>query len=329
MIRGRFSSRGDEGEKSCLFRLVFFMIFTTAVTTGLSGQGGVNREMREGFQEVNGTRLFYRIEGRGDPVVILHGGPGLSHEYLVPHLEFLAGTHQLVFYDQRASGNSPMEVPPESVNVENFVRDLEGIRVGLKIEKLTLLGHSWGGLLAMHYAVAFPGRTGRLILVDSAPPNSRLDAKNFRTRAERLSGEDAGIIDSIAESEAFHRLEPEAVGRYLRISEKARFFNPDRIADLRMDIDREKIEKLMWVGQLMNPCLEDYDIEDQITGIECPALIIHGDYDPIPLESSEIIHRSIRGSELVMIEHCGHFPFIEAPREFSRVVESFLEKTSW
>lgn len=111
-----------------------------------------------------------------------------------------------------------------------------------------------------------------MILVDSAPPNSRLDAKNFRTRAERLSGEDARIIDSIVETEAFHRLEPEAVGRYLRISENARFFNPDRISELVMDIDREKIEKLMWVGQLMNPCLEDYYIEGQITGIRAVTL---------------------------------------------------------
>jgi proline iminopeptidase len=151
---------------------------------------------------------------------------------------------------------------------------------------------------------------------------------NLKTRAERLSGEDAEILKNLAESEQFKRLETQAVKRYLQISEKARFFNPELISKLSMDVDKEKIEKLMRVGQLMNPCLDDYDIVEKLKIINCPTLIIHGDYDPIPLESSEMIHHSIRGSELVVIEDCGHFPFVEAPEIFARAVESFLERTS-
>jgi proline-specific peptidase len=127
--------------------------------SGMFGQVQLKQDVREGSCSVNGTSLYYRIEGDGDPVVVLHGGPGMSHEYLLPHLAFLADGHRLIFYDQRASGNSPIEVPPESVNIENFVRDLEGIRACFEIERVTLLGHSWGGLLAMHYAAAFPEST--------------------------------------------------------------------------------------------------------------------------------------------------------------------------
>ena len=116
--------------------------------------------------------------------------------------------------------------------------------------------------------------------------------------------------------------------RYLQVSERARFFNPDRISELTMDVDEKKIEKLMWVGQLMNPYLDDYDIGEMLRTIRCPTLIIHGDYDPIPLESSEIIHHAITGSELVLIEDCGHVPFIETPRIFARAVEDFLARTS-
>lgn len=314
--------------RASVLNLVFCLIFIAAGSIETDGRGIVREDAGEGYFPVNGTKLYYLIIGEGDPLVILHGGPGLSHDYLVSHLKFLDDRHQLIFYDQRASGNSPMDVSPESLTIESFVSDIEAVRSFLGIEKMTLLGHSWGGLLAMHYAASFPGRVLRMILVDSAPPNSRLDEKNFQTRAKRLAGEDAEKIDSIAESEAFHQLEPEAVRSYLMLSEKARFFNPELISELSMKIDREKIEKLIWVGQVMNPGLADYDIEAKLKGIDCPCLIVHGDYDPIPLESAEIIHRSIQGSELVVIEDCGHFPFIESPKRFSRVVETFLEKTS-
>lgn len=252
----------------------------------------------------------------------------MFHEYFLPHVEPLANDFKLIFYDQRASGNSSRNVPPESVNPENFVKDLDGIREYFGLEKVSLLGHSWGGLLALRYALTFPDRVERLILVDSAPPNSTLDTLNIKAREERRTEEDFKIIQEITGSEAFQKLEIQAVKRYLQVSEKVKFFNPDLISELKADLNKEKIEKLMWVAQLMNPFLEEYDIAEDLSAITCSTLIIHGDHDTIPLESAEIIHRQVRGSKLVVVKDCGHFPFIEAPEIFVREVISFMGKNS-
>ena len=278
----------------------------------------------EGYAVINGSELYYRVIGEGKPLIFLHGGPGMFHDYFLPHVETLANDFQLIFYDQRASGKSAKNVPPESVNIKNFVRDLDGIREYFGLEKVRLLGHSWGGLLALHYATTYPGRVDRVVLVDSAPPNSALDALNRKIQMQRRSEEDIKMIQEIMGSEAFQKMEPHAITRYFQVSEKVKFFNPVLMSKMRIDLDEEKIEKLMWVGQLMNPYLDDYDITEDLAAITVPVLIVHGDYDTIPLESAEIIHHRIRGSKLVVVKDCGHFPFIEAPEIFLREVSSFM-----
>jgi len=293
----------------------------------VAGNRGGESEASEGMVEINGAAHYYQVMGEGEPLVILHGGPGLSHHYFLPHFKALTDEYQLIFYDQRASGNSSRAVPPETISTESFVDDLEGIRKSFKLEKMSLLGHSWGGLLALRYALEYPERTERLILVDSAPPNAELDAVNFQAREERRSEDDVRKIREIMASEAFRKLEAPAVRNYFQISEKVKFHDPAMIKKMEIDLDRDKIEKLVWVGQLMNPHLADYDIVDQLSSITCPVLVIHGDYDTIPLESSRLIYRQIKGSRLLVLEDCGHFPFIEAPVLFFREVRDFLEET--
>jgi proline iminopeptidase len=308
--------------------LILLLTICFMPSAAVAGEGSVNPGNNDGFAVVNGAKFYYRVMGEGAPLIFLHGGPGMFHEYFLPHVEPLANDFKLIFYDQRASGNSSRNVPPESVNPENFVKDLDGIREYFGLEKVSLLGHSWGGLLALRYALTFPDRVERLILVDSAPPNSTLDTLNIKAREERRTEEDFKIIQEITGSEAFQKLEIQAVKRYLQVSEKVKFFNPDLISELKADLNKEKIEKLMWVAQLMNPFLEEYDIAEDLSAITCSTLIIHGDHDTIPLESAEIIHRQVRGSKLVVVKDCGHFPFIEAPEIFSREVISFMGKNS-
>ncbi len=305
---------------------IVILLMSICLVTGTfaAGEESMNPVISEGYAAVNGSELYYRVMGEGKPLIFLHGGPGLSHEYFFPHVEALANDFKLIFYDQRASGKSSKNVPPESVNIENFVRDLDGIREYFGLEKVSLLGHSWGGLLALHYALDYPGRVDRVVLVDSAPPNSALDVLNRKTQGQRRSEEDIEMIQEIMGSEAFQKMEPQAITRYFQVSEKVKFFNPDLMSKMRLTLDEDKIQKLMWVGQLMNSYLDDYDIAEDLTAIAVPVLIIHGDYDTIPLESAEIIHSRISGSKLLVIKDCGHFPFIEAPEIFLREVASFI-----
>jgi proline iminopeptidase len=323
-INGKNSS--ESASKTA--QVIVIMLLTACLMTSVfgAGEGKMNPVKSEGFANINGTELYYRIIGHGEPIVFLHGGPGLFHDYFLPHVEPLASDFQLIFYDQRASGRSSGKVPADSVNIENFVRDLDGIREFLDLEKISILGHSWGGLLALYYTLAHPDRVKNLILVDSAPPNSALDAVNFAAREKRRTVEDREAIQEIMGSEAFQKLESSAVMKYFQVSEKVKFYDPAMMEKMRMELDREKIEKLMLVGQLMNPWLEDYDISEKLSAMSCPTLIIHGDYDTIPLESAEILHQRISGSKLAVFRNCGHFPFIEAPGPFLREVASFMDE---
>jgi proline iminopeptidase len=279
----------------------------------------------KGFVEANGTEHFFYVLGNGDPLIVLHGGPGTSHEYFLPHLNPLSERYQLIFYDQRGSGNSPKPAEANTVTADNFVKDLEEIRIAFGLEKIRLLGHSWGGLLAALYASDYPDRVESLVLVDSAPPNSELDSLNLRIREERRDAKDQKEMETIMNSEEFRQLDPEAITRFFKISEKVRFYDPHLIDRMSLNIDREKIEKLMWVGQLMNPFLSDYDVVGKLPSITSPTLIIHGDYDTIPLQSAEIFQEGIKDSKLVVFENCGHFPFVEAPGLFMKEVCEFLE----
>ncbi len=98
--------------------------------------------------DANGVLIFAKTVGRGAPLVILHGGPGASHEYLLPHLLPLARHHQLVFIDERGSGRSERLVDSSGYTVEAMVEDVEEVRVALGLGKIDLLGHSYGGVLA-------------------------------------------------------------------------------------------------------------------------------------------------------------------------------------
>jgi proline iminopeptidase len=114
-----------------------------------------------------GVRLHYRITGHGpDTVVVLHGGPGLNMEGLRPDLEPLERDHALLYYDQRGSGRS--ELPDSlALTADAMVEDLEAVRQRFRIEQLTLLGHSWGGGLALLYTMRYPRRVRRMVLVGS------------------------------------------------------------------------------------------------------------------------------------------------------------------
>jgi proline iminopeptidase len=126
----------------------------------------------EGHVPVDGARLYYRTVGQGPPIVVLHGGPDFDHYYLLPELDRLAETFQLVYYDQRGRGRSAEGVAPDDVGIESEVADLDGVRRHFGFYTIAVLGHSWGGLLAMEYASRHPGRVSHLILMNSAPASA-------------------------------------------------------------------------------------------------------------------------------------------------------------
>ena len=123
---------------------------------------------------VNGTELFVKRLGAGEPIVVVHGGPLLEHGYLLEHLEPLAEDYELIFYDQRLSGRSAARADPGSIRLATLVDDIEALREALELGRIHLMGHSWGGMLAMRYAIAHPDNLRSLLLLDSMAASSEL-----------------------------------------------------------------------------------------------------------------------------------------------------------
>ncbi len=123
--------------------------------------------VEEGFVDANGLLLYYKAIGQGAPLVILHGGPGASHEYFLPYLLPLARTNRVIFLDERGSGRSQKLEDPAGYTVENMVEDVEAIRKALNLGKINLLGHSYGGVLAQAYALKYQQNLNHLILAST------------------------------------------------------------------------------------------------------------------------------------------------------------------
>src|SRR3989440_7743292 len=168
----------------------------------------------ETTRELNGVRLYTRRVGQGPPVVVLHGGPGAHHDYLLPQYDHLAeGGRALLYYDQRGGGRSPVprDVP---VGWREHVADLETLRAHWELDRLTLLGYSWGGLLAVLYALEHPDRIARLALVSSAPVTAawrdeferRLAARMARPWLARAPAELTPARPSRTDPEKYRRL---------------------------------------------------------------------------------------------------------------------------
>ena len=145
-----------------------------------------------GYVESDGIRLYYEIEGTGESLVLLNGGPGFPHDYL-DDLRALATDARLVFYDQRGTGNSD-KADPRTYTIEANLADLEHLRDALQLGRCGIFGHSWGGMLAQAYAVAYPHNVGKLILADTFSSMADLKATLRRMRGS-VSSETLAIYD--------------------------------------------------------------------------------------------------------------------------------------
>ena len=281
----------------------------------------------DGLRLINGTQLYCKSIGTGTPLLIIHGGPGLDHSYLLPQMAKLADTYELIFFDQRGCGQSTLHVDSTAMTIDAMVEDIDKVRDAYNLNTVNLMGHSWGGLLAMLYAIRHGDRLNSLILVNSTPPTSALRDSSFRIMAARTTPADSIREASIVQTAGFKHQDPSAVHEYFRLMFRGTFRNPHDEDELNLTFRPDYAERSALLKYLArDTTLRNYDLLSQLESISCPVLIIGGDYDMVPPASNEAIHRRISGSQLVIMKNCGHFPFIETPDQFFPAVRAFLEK---
>jgi proline iminopeptidase len=283
--------------------------------------------VRCGDVEVNGVSHFYRMVGEGEPIVVLHGGPGMWHDELFPFFDDLTSDHQVVFYDQRGNGKSAMEeVTADNFTVDWLVEDLEALRNVWGFERISIVGHSWGGLLGMYYATRHPHRVERLVLVDPAPPNTDLLIQSYHVLMGRLTQDESHRLESLYGSEAYRAGDPLSHNEAMRLSEGVTFHVPearDAYFDL-ISFDAASARSMVAISGPARTMKLNITVEPHLSDIACPTLIIYGEHDFIVDAAPRLVHELIHESELVIIPNSGHYPFIEQPEAFSQALRRFI-----
>ncbi len=266
---------------------------------------------------VNGVELFTRIVGVGPDVLVLHGGPAAHHDYLLPQFDQLAVGRRLRYYDQRGGGRSPVgrDVP---LGWQEHVADLRALITKWGLEPATLLGYSWGGLLALLFATEHPTQIGRLALVSPAPSYAAAQPdyeRRFAARMARpeiaqarreLRASDLRAHDPAAYRQRAFEL---AVAGYFHDPSQARSLTPFRITN--------RTYRAVWAS------LAGFDLRDRLASLGVPALVVHGRDDPIPLSTAQETANLI-GARLTVLEDCGHVPHVENPHAFVAALDEFL-----
>lgn len=281
----------------------------------------------ESLVSVRDTRLFVHREGAGEPLLVVHGGPLLDHGYLVEPLRPLADDYELVFFDQRLSGRSEGVVDSASVTLEGLVADIEAIREAVAPgERLHLLGHSWGGLLALKYALTDPSRLRSLVLVSPMAPSSRLWQEEEAAARAAMEPADTAGMGALRASSAFRAGDPEAIERMLRLSFRGQLHDPADADRLRFHVADDYRERSRQFALLADD-LSSYDLTDQLPELRVPTLLVYGASEVGVERGAEALESGIPDARTRVLEDAGHFSFLERPEAFRRAVRAFLERT--
>lgn len=310
-------------------RLIFsFILLATLSITTLSSHPTdyFYQEAQEKFVSVPKAELYCRMMGKGDPIIVIHGGAGyMTHDGLLPHMACLAAHNLVIFYDQRTLGLSTGEPTLEQINLKTYVEDIEAIRQSLGVDKVTILGHSFGSLLGMQYALSYPEAVDKLILLNSMP-GSLDDVTLFLTEIGKRFAPIQQEIHGIENSNAYLAGDPEAHEKYLRKVFQTYMYNPNLINQLNLhksqktNLNGLKVWEIFKESCFMKP----YSFFSDLQNLRCQTLLIHGDTDPIPFETAEHLHQAIPQSKLVKLEKCGHFSYVEQPDMLFKTIQEFL-----
>ena len=276
-------------------------------------------EHSSGYIQADKAKLYYQRFGTGTPILVLHGGPGLDQSYLQPQMLELAKQHEVIFYDQRGSGKSlDTTMEPAYYNLTQFTKDVEVVRQQLGIDKFVLMGHSFGGLLAMSYAIKYPEHVSKLVLVDTTPA----DVTGIMAAVQEITKRTEPFKEEIYPLSNYHELEKLDAAQIAALHRKlfSVYMHDPKDADklsLVMSVESArsgfKVNELFYRSLFIN-------LFPQLKKLQVPTLIIHGTHDIVPMWTVEQIHKAISNSQLKVIENSGHFPYIEKPDEFFKLI---------
>ncbi len=281
----------------------------------------------EGYIDVPDGKVWYQSVGDGEPLLLLHGGPGASSTYLEALMTLGEHGYQVVRYDQLGSGQSDQPDDPSLWTVDHFCREVDIVRQALGFEKMHVLGQSWGSFLALEYALSYPQHLQSMTLYSGAASTMQ-------------------CFDGMTSLR--NQLPPETIATMARYEAAEDYENPEYLAAVQILLDRHLCRVQPWPDELARSMesmglavyntmwgpneftltgnLASWDRSDRLHEIDVPTLIVCGRYDEVIPECSETMHAGIRGSRLEIFEHSSHSSHMEEPEKFFPVLLDFLRE---
>ena len=274
--------------------------------------------------ETDGVTIWYEVRGAGEatPLFIVNGGPGFDHAYVHlgdPVWNKFEQDRRVVFYDQRGNGRSSELKPGQSCTLADQIADLDALHKQLGIDKIDLLGHSWGGYLVMAYAARHPEHIRHLVIVDSAAP--KLSDTKFLFNDI--------FPDTIEKQDAFNFADTlgdkQATADSLALYDTMLFYSPEKREAGLPIMKQSDFHKA--VNESISNDLARYDLNPELPKFKFPTLVITGRYDiNVAPSVAWKIHKAIPGSRFVVLERSGHIPYFEEPEAFGKALGEFLEQ---
>jgi proline iminopeptidase len=258
-------------------------------------------------------------------------GQGGDMTYLLPQMLELAKDHEVIFYDQRGSGKS-LETPMNTkyINVNQFTEDLEKLRKNLGLKKFILLGHSWGGFLAMNYTIRHPQAVSSLILASTVPAdyqNQLAFVKEVQKRTEHIKEE----IKAFSRYDELVKMSEDDIHKLYRIFFATYLYHATDVDRMSINMSKASVLGGTMVAELMSKSYikPNINLLPALKLLKVPTFIIQGRQDVMPLESAYAIKDAIPQAKIVVLEECGHAPYMEKPEEFFSNVRSFLNEKNY
>jgi len=263
--------------------------------------------------------------------VVAHGGPDFDQQYLLPDLDRLARSSRLVYYDQRGRGRSYSGETADDITVAGEIADLDDVRRSVGAERVTMLGHSWGCVVAMEYAVTHPDRISHLVLMNTAPATPADAAFTRQHVASLRSADQAAAMKALAADQRYLAGDVAADLAYHRIHFAAALQRRELLDELLARLRRGATAEGIIAARAIEHGLyaqtwlrDDYDLLDRLTELRVPTLLLHGDHDLIPVECAQHIAEAIPGARLDVLGACGHFAFLDQPDLTFDGIENFV-----
>jgi proline iminopeptidase len=279
--------------------------------------------------------LYARTIGEGQPVIVLHGGPDFDHAYLLPEMDQLADAFRIIYYDQRGRGRSAENVRPEGVTLASDLEDLDRVRRHFGLDAPVLLGHSWGAVLALEYALRHPSRVSHLVLMNPAPVSAGQLAVLRAAYLAQL-GSDMERQREITATAAYKEGDPDAVAARYRIHFKHALHRPadyqKLISRMAAQFHAQGKDGILKAWAIENRLYRDtwerpgYDLLPKLRALRMPTVVIVGGRDFIPPRIAAEIAQAIPDATFVRIEECGHFAYLECASGVRGAIGEFLKR---